>query len=219
MLRNPTGDSSHLPYWPFLWKASTLVGNFSINPVPRTTTRLADEATWSATLPCHLLPHYNHVEQELTFFTMTTGIGVEWPHSLPITSTPCAGYMVMRRPSQRTVLKSSFSVYGNTSPKGVQVNTLTNRLFWRLRTKKWVRGSWPIKIMSICTVRCHFQLNQALWLVRKELERSNSKSAEKATWIYLPQCLVSLSLFFRIAPRRKQKNQGGGTVFLPHKTL
>lgn len=125
----------------------------------------------------------------------------------------------MRCQSQRTVLKSSFSLYGDTSPKGVLVNTLTNRLFWRLRTKKWVRGSWPIKIMSICTVRCHFQLNQALWLVRKELgKRSNSKSAEKATWIYLPQCLVSLS-FFWIAPRRKQKNQGRGTVFLPHKTL
>lgn len=51
-------------------------------------------------------------------------------------------------------------------------------------------------------------------LVSKERARkkSNSKSAEKATWIHLPQRLVSLSLFLN-STQKKAEEPGLGDTF------
>lgn len=39
-------------------------------------------------LPYHLLLCYNHMVQELAFFTTATEMDIEWPHSPPITRPP-----------------------------------------------------------------------------------------------------------------------------------
>lgn len=89
----PIGETSHLPYWlhytsykrlGHLWVISAWIQSLE----QHMTIRLSDKDTWSPTLPRHLLVCYNYMEQELAFFTMATGIVIEWPHSLPIKRPP-----------------------------------------------------------------------------------------------------------------------------------
>lgn len=182
-----------------------LVSNFSMNATPRA--GCDNQAEWQ-----HLSPIHDCLVTVWCKYwvcpPVVIGTGMKCPHSLsPL--VPYSFQSMMRCSSQKALLKSS-SAYRVTathiverSPKGVQKHTFTNKLFWRLWTKKWVCRSGAIKIMRICTVRCHFQLHQILWPVREGL---GEETKRQICWeSQVSQSATSHLSFFSITPRRKQK--------------
>lgn len=137
------------PHITFLWKLRTLVADFNMNPTHDNQDTLSPAS--HVTCDCLITTWCRNWLFSLWRFGQALRVPLLCP-----AQGPRACHAVTRCSLHRTLPKSSFSLHTDTSPKGVQVNTSTNRLFWGLCTKKWVRGSWPIKIMSVCTVRCHF---------------------------------------------------------------